>query len=118
MTIYTLEIPRWRPALLKELMCSVKGKIRLKKRDREMVCAYALQAKIPRATGTRRVSLHVTLGKGMREFDVDAWQQSGLDAMKHAGLIMDDSARYVELGSVTFSRDPSRWGTMITLEDL
>jgi hypothetical protein len=42
MTIYTLEIPRWRPALLNELMYSVKGKIRLKKRDREMVYAYAL----------------------------------------------------------------------------
>ena len=99
-------------------MCAVKGKIRLKKRDWEMVCAYALQAKILRATGKRWVSLHVTLGKGMREFDVDAWQKSGLDAMKHAGLIMDDSARYVGLGPVTFSRDPSRWGTLSTLEDL
>jgi hypothetical protein len=90
MMIYILEIPRWRPALLDELMCAVKGKIRLKKRDWEMVCAYALQAKILRATGKRWVSLHVTLGKGMREFDVDAWQKSGLDAMKHAGLIMDE----------------------------
>jgi Holliday junction resolvase RusA-like endonuclease len=74
--------------------------------------------KIPKATGKRRVSLHVTLGKGMREFDDDAWQKSTLDAMKHAGLIVDDSSRYVETGPVTFSRDRQGWGTRITLEDL
>ena len=118
MTRYILDIPRWRPALLNELMHSVKAKIRLKKRDREMVCAYAWQAKIPPATGKRRVSLHITLGKGMREFDVDAPWKSLNDAMKHAGLIVDDSSRYVELGPVTFSRDRKRCGTRITLEDL
>jgi hypothetical protein len=100
------------------LMRSVKCKIRLKKLDWEMVCAYAWQAKIPRATGKRRVSLHVTLGKGMREFDADApWKSLG-DAMKHAGLIVDDSAQYVELGPVTFSRDWQGWGSRITLEDI
>jgi Holliday junction resolvase RusA-like endonuclease len=118
MTRYTLEIPRWRPALLNELMHSVRTKIRLKKRDREMVCAYAWQAKFPPAGSKRRVSLHVTLGKGMREFDVDAWQKSGLDAMKHAKLIVDDSIEFVEIGSLTFSRDPKTWGTRITLEEL
>jgi Holliday junction resolvase RusA-like endonuclease len=54
----------------------------------------------------------------MKEFDVDAWQKSGLDAMKHAGLIVDDSAQYLELGPVTFSRNWLRWGTRITIEDL
>jgi hypothetical protein len=118
MTIYTLEIPRWRPALLNELMRSVKGKIRLKKRDCEMIWGCALEQKIPKATGKRRVSLHVKLGKGRREFDDDAWQKSTLDAMKQAGLIVDDSSRYVETGPVTFSRDRQGWGTRITLEDL
>ena len=70
------------------------------------------------AEASERVSLHVTLGKGMREFDVDAWQKSGLDAMKHAKLIVDDSSKYVELGPVTFSRDPTAWGTKITLQDI
>jgi Holliday junction resolvase RusA-like endonuclease len=115
---YTLEIPRWRAALLNELMHSVRDKIRLKKLDREMVCAYAWQAKFPPAVGKRRVSLHVTLGKGMRKFDVDAWQKSGLDAMKHAKLIVDDSTEFVEIGPLTFSRDPKAWGTRITLEDV
>ena len=118
MPIYTLEIPRWRPALLNELMRSVKGKIRLKKQDREMICAYAWQAKIPRATGKRRVSLHITLRKGMREFDVDAPDKSLYDAMKHAKLIVDDSVKFLERGPLTFSRDPKAWGTKITLEDI
>jgi len=83
-----------------------------------MVCAYAWQAKIPKAAGKRRVSLHVTLGKRMQEFDMDAWQKSGLDAMKHAGLIVDDSRKYVEIGSLTFSRDWKHWGTAIRLEDV
>src|SRR5215211_7125569 len=99
-------------------MRSVRTKIRLKKRDREMVCAYAWQAKILRATGKRRVSLHVTLGKGQREFDYDAPWKSLNDAMKHAKLIIDDSCEYIKQGPVTFSRDPKGWGTVIRLEDL
>ena len=118
MTIYTLDIPRWRPALLNELMHSVKGKIRLKKRDREMVCAYTWQAKIPRSTGKRRVSLQGTLGRGMREFYVDAPWKSLNDAMKRAKLIVDDSCKYVEQGPVTFSRDWKNWGTKIIIQDV
>jgi hypothetical protein len=118
MTCYILEIPRWRPALQNELMKSVKAKIRLKKLDRQFICTCALQQKIPKATGKRRVSLHVTLGKGMREFDVDAPWKSLNDAMKHAGLIVDDSCAYLEQGPVTFSRDPRAWGSVIRLEDL
>ena len=118
MTIYTLEIPRWRPALLNELMRSVKAKIRMKKLDREMIWGSALEQKIPKAGGKRRVSLHVTLGKGMREFDIDAPQKSLYDAMKHAGLIVDDSSKYVEMGTLTFSRNWQSWGTRITVEDL
>jgi hypothetical protein len=79
---------------------------------------YAWQSKILSATGKRRVSLHVTLGKGMREFDYDAPWKSLNDAMKHAKLIVDDSCKYVEQGPVTFSRDWKNWGTVIRLEDL
>jgi hypothetical protein len=51
------------------------------------------------------VSLHVTLGKGMGEFDYDAPWKSLNDAMKHAGLIVDDARAYLEQGPVTFSRN-------------
>ncbi len=83
-----------------------------------VVWAYASQSKIPPATGKRRVSLHVTLGKGMREFDADAPWKSLNDALKHAKLIIDDSCEYIEQGPVTFSRNPKAWGTVIRLEDL
>lgn len=118
MTCYTLHIPHWQPATVNQLMHSVRGKIRLKKADREMVCAYTLQARIPRVEGKRRLSLHIILGKGQRGADADAHFKSLLDACKHAGLILDDSSRYVELAPVTFSRDWQGWGTIIQLEDL
>jgi Holliday junction resolvase RusA-like endonuclease len=50
--------------------------------------------------------------------DADAYFKSLLDACKHAGLILDDSNRYVELAPVTFARDWHNWGTVITLLDL
>jgi hypothetical protein len=115
---YTLRIPCWRPALINELLRSVKDRIRRKKHDRSVVWAYAYQAKIPPARGRRRVSLHVTLGRGMKRFDEDAWQKSGLDALKHAKLIVDDTTAGVEIGSLTFDRDPTDWGSIISLEDL
>jgi Holliday junction resolvase RusA-like endonuclease len=118
MTSYTLHIPHWQPATVNQLMHSVRGRIRRKKADREMVCAYTLQARIPRAERKRRVSLHIILGKGQRGADADAYHKSLLDACKHAGLILDDSSRYVELAPVTFSRDWKNWGTTITLDDL
>jgi len=54
----------------------------------------------------------------MRDFDIDAWQKSGLDAMKHAGLIAGNSSDFVEIGTLTFSRNWLRWGTRITVEDV
>jgi hypothetical protein len=116
MTCYTLEIPRWYPATINQLMHSVRGKIRLKKADREMIAGYVMAKRIPRAEGKRRLSLHIVLGKGQR--GADAYHKSLLDACKHAGLILDDSSRYVELAPVTFSRDWNGWGTVIRLDDL
>ncbi len=54
----------------------------------------------------------------MRNFDIDTWQKSGLNAMKHAGLIAGDSSDSVEIGTLTFSRNWPRWGTRITVEDV
>jgi hypothetical protein len=99
-------------------MHSVRGKIRLKKADRHMIAGYTMAARIPRAEGKRRLSLHIILGKGQRGADADAYFKSLFDACKHAGLILDDSNRYVELAPVTFARDWHNWGTVITLLDL
>jgi Holliday junction resolvase RusA-like endonuclease len=115
-TSYTIEIPRWHPASLNKLM---KGHWSnghwLKKVDRAMVAAYATG--VPKAEGKRRVSLHIVLDKGQRAPDPDAYQKSCLDALVHAGVLVDDNRQYSEIAPVTFSRNPKGWGTIITLEE-
>jgi hypothetical protein len=83
-----------------------------------MVWSYAYELQIPKATGKRQVSLHVTLGPRMRRFDADAWPKSVCDALVHAGMLIDDSSKYVEIGPVMFSRNRTGWGTQIILKDV
>jgi hypothetical protein len=118
MTCYTLELPRRHPATINQLMHSVRGKIRLNKVDRNMIAGYVMAERIPRAGGKRRLSLYIILGKGQRGADADPYHNSLLEACKHAGLILDDSSRYVELAPMPFSPDPAVWGSVIRLEDL
>ena len=83
-----------------------------------MIAAYVRKAKVPKAAGRRRVSLHIILDKGQRGADPDAYQKSSLDALVHAGMLVNDNRHYVEIAPVTFSRDSTGWGTIIRLEDL
>jgi hypothetical protein len=117
MICYTLEIHRWHPAPLNKLMEGHwSNGHRLKKTDRAMVAAYA--GGIPKAGGRHRVSLHIILDKGQRAAPPDAYQKSCLDALVHAGMLIDDNRQHCELAPVTFSRDWKNWGTHITLLDL
>jgi Holliday junction resolvase RusA-like endonuclease len=117
MTCFTINIPRWHPAPLNKLM---KGHWanghQLKKVDRAMVAAYV--SGVPKATGKRRVSLHIILDKGQRACDPDSYQKSLNDALGRAGMLVDDNRQHVELAPVTFLRDPKAWGSVIQLEDL
>jgi Holliday junction resolvase RusA-like endonuclease len=88
----------------------------LKRVDRAMVAAYA--SRVPKAKGKRRVSLHIILDKGQRAPDPDSLWKSSLDALVHAGVLVDDNRQRVELAPVTFSRDPQAWGSVIRLDDL
>jgi hypothetical protein len=114
---YTLTIPSWHPARLNQLLGSVRARIRLKKSDRELVTWYSKAAGIPLANGPRRVSLRITLGPRQRAGDPDAYWKSTLDALVCAGLLLDDSRKWVQLGDVLFERGPERM-TAIVLEDL
>lgn len=117
--IYPLIIPRWHPATINQLLRSVRQRIRLKKADRQMVYGYALQSGIPRATGKRRVTFVFVLKPGQSASDVDSRHKSGLDALKHAGLIVDDRPRYCELAPDQNERgNASNWGTKILLQDM
>jgi hypothetical protein len=47
----------------------------------------------------------------------DSYWKSLLDALVHAGLLVDDNRQHVQLGEVEFERGTAR-ATTITLEDL
>lgn len=118
MTVHRIVIPGWHPARLNQWdgrHWSVRS--RLKKADRELVGVYAKLARIPLAMGKRRVSLRITLGPRQRAGDPDAFWKSTLDALVHAGLLVDDNRQNVELGRVDFDRGPAR-ATAIALEDI
>jgi hypothetical protein len=112
-----LTIEGWHPARLNELLGNWQRRARLKKHDRELVAGYALVQRIPSATGKRRVSLLLTLAPGQRGADPDSFWKSTLDALVHAGLLLDDNRQAVELGDVRFTRGPARETTVI-IEDL
>jgi Holliday junction resolvase RusA-like endonuclease len=116
--IYQLVIPGWHPVRLNQLLHVHYHKAnRMKKTDRELIGFYAKQAGIPPATGKRRVSLRIVLVPRQRGGDPDAYWKSLLDALVHAGLLLDDNAKGVELGPVSFVRAAKKT-TVITLKDL
>jgi hypothetical protein len=116
--VYTLTIPGWQPARVNQWdgrHWAVRA--RAKKADRELVGAYARLAGIPPASGKRRVSLTLTLAPRQRAGDPDAYFKSLLDALVHAGPLLDDNRQGVELGGVEFERGAEH-ATRVLLEDL
>lgn len=113
---HTLIIPLFRPTPLNQLLGHWARGGRLKKHDRAIVAAEAWSQQIPKAQGKRRVSLEVTNAGRYRRVDPDAFFKSLLDALVACGLLMDDSPRWCELGTVT-QRRGKRLETRIVLED-
>jgi hypothetical protein len=101
----TLTISRWHPAKLNEWHgAHWSRRARLKRFDREIVGLFAKLAGIPVARGKRRVSLRLTLAPGQRAGDPDAYWKSLLDSLVHCRLLLDDNAKSLELGQVSFTR--------------
>ncbi len=118
MATWTIHIPDWNPSRLNQWdgrHWAVRA--RAKAGDRNLVGAYAKVYGVPRANGKRRVTLRIVLGPRQRGGDVDCYWKTTLDALKHAGLIVDDGRAWVELMPVEYSRDNGR-ATWITLEDV
>lgn len=112
-------IPRWLPTPLNKLKRHWSVAHRLKKADREMVMAYAHKHKTPLARVKRRITFTLILPPGQRRTDPDSPLKSGLDACVHAGLLHDDSDKWVEIQPVVFVRGTEeRWGTILILEDM
>lgn len=83
-----------------------------------MVKIHAANQHARSAQGPRKVSLLVTLGKGRKQPDRDAYDKILLDALVHCRLLVDDDDRgIVGRMAVEFDRD-ERSATRITLEDV
>jgi hypothetical protein len=121
--LQTLYLPDFLPTGLNRLTRGkVRDRIRLGKGDRELVWCYARQQGLHRLERLvrRRVSLHLVLPPGQRAPDPDSVWKGTLDSLRHAGLIVDDGPRWLELGTVRYSRslDGKTRCTFVLIEDL
>jgi hypothetical protein len=118
MTTHELTLPDYHPPTLNQLTRGTRrDRIALGVEVRQMVGAYCYLQKVRLATGKRRVTIIITLAKGQRAADVDAYHKGILDALRCAGLLRDDSRQWCELAPVQFERGERRM-TRIVLEDL
>lgn len=114
---HQLVLPQFTPTPLNRLMRGRRrDRIRLARGDRDLVAHYAREQEIPRAETPRRVSLVVTMPEGTRRPDPDSLWKSLLDALVEAGLLVNDSARWVELGTIKWDRGERQ--TTVSLENL
>lgn len=116
-TAFTLSVPLPPPTLNSLMRGKRRDRIRLSKEFRRAVGLAALADQIPRATGKRRVTITVILGPRQRGADPDAFFKSTGDALKHAGLLMDDDRHGVEWAPVQYERGEHP-ACRITLEDI
>jgi len=115
--MHVLTIHGWIPARLNALIGNRRKAGRLKRADRQRVAVEAMFQAIPKATGRRRVTIEITFGKGVRSGDPDAYFKSTLDALVHAGLLVGDTIRGVEIATPVFRRGEKSL-TVIRLEDV
>lgn len=112
---HVIHIPQWRPATLNQLMGHWSKTHKLKKSDRQIIAHYCKDT--PKATGKRRVSLHISLKGRQQKADPDAYWKSLLDALVACGQLINDNDANVELGTVTYDREVQA-GTVITLTEV
>lgn len=114
MAMHEIIINDYHPTTLNKLMAShwaVANK--LKKRDKVEI-RYASNH-VPKALGKRRVELIIELGKGQRGADPDAYSKTVGDALVAAGLLVNDSHKWVEWSPVQYERGKKK--TTIRLYD-
>jgi len=110
----------WRPTPLNKLINAPHWSVRSSLKAHDALIMLVAFKPLPKATGKRRVSIHVVLGKGIRSVDPDAYFKSTLDGLVKCGQLKDDSAKWCEFTTPTQVRAKKgeAWGTLITLEDL
>ncbi len=117
-TIWTIEIPGWIPYSTNRMIRAHWGKAtKYKRAAYAAIDAMAFNAGVPQARGKRRVSVTVTVSGRGRLPDADNMLKCLLDGLTYCGVLVDDSAKWCELGEVRVERGATR-GTVIVLEDL
>jgi hypothetical protein len=115
---WEVHIDMWQPCTLNEMIGRHPMAIhRRKKKDRGVIAAAFLIARVPRATTKRRVTLTIILGPRQREHDDDNVWKSLLDACVFIGALVDDKPKWLERLPVRYER-ATRKATRITLEDI
>lgn len=110
-----LTIPDYLPPTLNVLLRMHWSYRRFNQRvANDLVSAYAQLSGIPKARHRRRVSIHFESRRPPA--DPDARLKLLLDALVAAGLLVDDSPTWLELGAIVSIKGSVR-RTTITLED-
>lgn len=118
MSTHAFTIPGYLPPTLNVLIRSHwSARARKGRECKHLVLAYSGIARTPQATGKRRVSLAFVSRRGERAADHDARLKLLLDALVFAGLLVDDSPQWCELGRIE-SRAGAARETIVTLEDI
>lgn len=116
--IHTIDLPGFVPVSVNRLMNGHWAKRkRLKDSDASFVAYSCLAAQIPPAEGKRRVSCFIQVSGRRRSPDPDNVLKSLLDALVRCRMLIDDSAKYIELGSIQVVRG-EKTTTTVTLEDI
>lgn len=111
-------IPRWHPPSLNSVRNRPwHAEYRAKRNMRDLLAAYFIMAGGEFATGKRRVSLTLVMGKGQRRCDRSNLTKLLNDAMKAARIIKDDGPKWLEESEIQYTRG-AEWGTRIVVEDL
>lgn len=116
--IHTFIVPGWTPPRANEWVgrhWAVKN--RFKEHSAALIAHYARD--VPKALLPRKVGLVVTLAKGQKTPDEDAYDKLLLDALVQCGLLIDDGKRgLVGRMEIEFARSTAAGSTQITLEDV
>lgn len=117
--IRTLYLPEFTPRSLNTLMRGHWSKAhKAKKADKEVIFGHAHQQGLTMLPDDKRqVSLLIVLGKGQKKMDEDNLWKSLLDALVNAGVLVDDSPKWCQRGTVSYARGDAP-ATFVILEDV
>lgn len=115
---WEVTIEDWRPTSLSVLMHKHwRTAANIKKKEAKRIAAAFLASGCTGAIGKRKLTMHIRLAPKQRAFDADNVWKGTKDGLKRCGAIKDDSPKWVDHESPTYSRGATMATTLI-LEDV